>query len=299
MTAVLALPPDLGPVVTLPVASPVRLATDWDGHRCVVAGAAAFVKVLRPGQAATIDIAAVAEAAGLAGLLGIAPRLLGVDAAAQALVFEDLDAAGWHWCYIDDLLDEGPEALLALKRRLHCGGTLTVRRDIFADVTALVRLAEDAGASLPPDMPWLLTCVGMAGRAIAAAGADEVPIHGDGAASNVMRGPGGALLLVDFDRAGQGDPWFDLATTLNELFQFEDEWLQALEQWSGAARRQDYARLRLYAVAEDCYWGLWGLRNAALYRGQGIEFFKYGQWRLLRLRQTLADPRFEAWLRRV
>ncbi|MCW0182367.1 MAG: phosphotransferase [Zavarzinia sp.] len=289
----------LGVPDTRPVASPLRLATDWDGQRLETASGPCFVKKLRAGQGAVIDVAAVAEASALAGAIGIAPRLLAADADRGLLVFEALDEADWHWSCIDDLIDERLSPLLGAMKAFHAAGTLSVRRDIFADIAALRALAAGAGANLPHDAVWLGQCVDLIGIAMAAAGSDAVPVRADGAASNVLRGRDGGVLLVDFDRAGMGDPWLDVAVVLNELFQFEEEWQAALELWAGRCHHAEYARVRLYAMADDMYWGLWGLWNAALHRGQGIEFFKYGQWRLLRLRQSLSDARFETWLRRV
>lgn len=289
----------LGAPDTRPVASPIRLATDWDGYRMDAGSGPCFVKKLRAGQGAVINVAAVAEASALAGAIGIAPRLLAADPDQGLLVFEALDDADWHWSCIDDLIGDRLSPLFDARKQFHAAGALSARRDVFADIAALRALAIGAGANLPHDAAWLGQCVELIGAAIAAAGSDVAPVHGDGAASNVLRGTGGGLLLVDFDRAGMGDPWLDVAVILNELFQFEEEWQAALELWAGRCHGAEYARVRLYAMADDLYWGLWGLWNAALHRGQGIEFFKYGQWRLLRLRQALSDARFEAWLRRV
>lgn len=289
----------LGVPDTRPVASPIRLATDWDGYRMEIGSRPCFVKKLRAGQRAVINVAAVVEASALAGAIGIAPRLLAADPDQGLLVFEALDDADWHWSCIDDLIGDRLSPLFDARKQFHAAGVLSARRDVFADIAALRALAIGAGANLPHDAAWLGQCVELIGAAIAAAGSDAAPVHGDGAASNVLRGTGGGLLLVDFDRAGMGDPWLDLAVILNELFQFEEEWQAALELWAGRCHGAEYARVRLYAMADDMYWGLWGLWNAALHRGRGIEFFKYGQWRLLRLRQALSDARFEAWLRRV
>jgi len=300
VTRLLGAPARLSPRVTHAIASPVRLATDWHGFVAETPEGRFFIKMLRPRQDAVIEVDQVAQAARLAGQAGVAPGVRAVDAVDGLIAYDCLDAAGWHWCYIDDLIAPAVTGrLLNLKRRFHAAGRLGFERDLFGDAKRLLGLAHGAGASLPANAAWLETCIALIEVAIKAAGSDLVPIHSDGAASNVLKDADGNLMLVDFDRAGQGDPWLDVATTLNELCQFEEEWQAGIEQWAGVCRQDDYARCRLYGIAEDWYWGLWGLWAAAVYRGQGIEFFKYGQWRLLRLRQALSDPRFEAWLRRV
>ncbi len=46
-------------------------------------------------------------------------------------------------------------------------------------------------------------------------------------------------------------------------------------------------------------WGLWGVVRAVTSARTGIEFYKYGTWRLLHARTTLGARECEAWLRRL
>ena len=57
------------------------------------------------------------------------------------------------------------------------------------------------------------------------------------------------------------------------------------------------ARCRLYAVADDLAWGVWGLVMDATSSRCHFEFLKYANWRLLRCRMALRHPGFEERLR--
>ena len=73
----------------------------------------------------------------------------------------------------------------------------------------------------------------------------------------------------------------------------------ALEAYEGSIRRVTLDRCRLYAVADDLYWGLWSAQMNSVSARRGIEFLKYAQWRLLRCRMALQDPDFERKLRMI
>jgi len=214
-------------------------------------------------------------------------------------VFEALPAGEWRWARVHELLSgERLEALFSLKRAVHQGAVSGFQRSPADDIRHLLWLCQRDAVQLPLDTDWINACVDMAWSALAASGWNSCSIHGDGVASNVMLGPGGQLRLVDFDRGGAFDPWYDVATTLNELYQLEDEWRLGLEIWAGCCTEPDYARCRLYALIDDWLWTLWGLW-AGTTSSRSVEFSKVGQWTLLRTREALRDHRFEHWLRQV
>ena len=74
-----------------------------------------------------------------------------------------------------------------------------------------------------------------------------------------MLGPGGQVMLVDFDCAGMADPHYDVGTVLNEACEADADWDRGLEMAFGSTRPQARHRCRAYAVADDLFWGVWGL----------------------------------------
>ena len=137
-----------------------------------------------------------------------------------------------------------------------------------------------------------LRCAGATGRGI---------VHGDR-----HRRPGGlargTVHLGEYGPLRQhrdNDPWFDVGALLNETCAFEPERREAVEHYAGRFDERLYNRCRLYGAVDDVMGGLWGVTRAVTSARSGIEFYKYGTWRLLHARTTMGARDFESWLRRL
>lgn len=284
----------------VPVASPMRRGVCGACFRADVEGNSAyFVKLIHGDVKSLIDVASVADASSKAAALGIAPDLHFSLPEHGVLVYELLSDP-WRYARVHDLADRSTlENVLAAKRRFHQGPRLARTRSIFDAIDDIVERARSDGAPLPPDYGWLLANCGDARSAILAAGYDLAPCHGDGVASNIMLGPRGEVRLVDFASAANADPFHDLGSFVAEAFQFDDDARTALEIYSGRADERTLNRCKIYGILDDFYWGSWGLYVSHRSPRRTVEFFKYGQWRLLRCRMGMNDWRFEEWLRKI
>jgi thiamine kinase-like enzyme len=284
---------------TTAIASPMRLATEWAGFSVTIGTRHYYAKVLYEDMFALVDAARSGEASGCAAEAGTAPDVRLVDAQRGVLLFDALPASDWRWARVDDLMaPERLQALWTLKRKVHQGPAPHFLRSPGDDIQRLRELCRRDRVSLPADAAWIDECVDLACAVLQRTQTQQVPIHGDGAASNVMIRADGEMRLIDFDRGGCFDPWYDVATTLNDLFQFEDEWRAGIAAWAGRCEEADYARCRLYALIDDWYWTLSASWSGATSSRQ-LEFTKLGQWTLLRCRQSVYDARFENWLRQL
>ena len=280
-----------------PIASPMHRGVDAEAAVVTSRGQSWLVKRYHPDVLAPpgIDVAVAAQASRQAGEAGVAPALCHADVAQGVLVFDYL-AAPWREARLDALAEPDTlAAVIAATRRFHATPPLGRRLDPFA----ALRAEHRAAAGLPDDAAWLLEQVAEIEAAIAAAGQDSVPCRGTGLASDLMLGEGGAVMLLDFDHAGDGDPWYDCGILLTEAFAFEPPMRAAVEQWAGRYDEALLARCQLYGIVDDVLWGSRMLRLAQASPRTGVEFFKYGQWRLLRARMNLRRWSFEAKLRSV
>ncbi|MGF6853756.1 phosphotransferase [Paraburkholderia sp. CI3] len=278
------------------VASPTRLATEWAGFVVAVGAQSWYAKVLHDDMKELIDVARTVDASRCAAQAEATVALRIVDMQRGVLLFDRLEASKWRWARVDDLASpERLDALWAAKRQVHDGPAPMFVSSPMDDIARLRALCRRDAVELPIDGLRTDDCIDRAWNALQASDVEVVPLHGDGLASNVMVGPRGELKLIDFDYGGCGDPWYDVAITLNELYQFEPQWREGIVRWAGRCDEADYARCRLYALVNDWYWTLWGLWLGTT-SPRRLEFTKLAQWTSLRCRQGIQDARFEGWL---
>ncbi|SNB72895.1 Phosphotransferase enzyme family protein [Arboricoccus pini] len=256
-----------------------------------------FLKLPEPEMASFLDPTGDFAAARVAAEAGVspAPRYL-ID---DAILFDYLPAP-FAWARLHQFLDPTVRArLIAAKRAIQAAPSMSRKRELGPRLAAFAGKIETLGIALPPDGWWLIRQGAGITEAIASAGQDVCPCHLDGVSSNVMLHPDGRLQLVDFDLAGDADPHWDLGTVMAEICQFEDEEAALVELFLGGYDRRVHHRARLLGAADDIAWGLWGYLLARLSPRSHVEFVKYAEWRFLRARMVLHDPRFEAMLRHV
>ncbi|MEM9050348.1 MAG: phosphotransferase [Pseudomonadota bacterium] len=282
----------------VPVASPMYQGVDATAYRLSDGSRQVWARIPHP-DAFFADPASGIAAAHAAGVAGLGPQVLADAPGTGALIMEDLSDSH-RTGTLDRLLDpQIREAVLRARTRFQAGPPLPRSRSVFSHIASLAAQAEDAAVALPPDWPWMQGWMRAAGEAIAAAGIDLVPAHGDGNASNLLIGAGGDIRLVDFDMAAMMDPFEDLGSFLVEAHAFDPDAQESMEMACGRMDERLFNRARIYGVADDLRWGLIGAILARTSGRTELEFLKYAAWRFLRARFALRDPRFEERVRRL
>lgn len=205
----------------------------------------------------------------------------------------------WRYARVGDLQDADLLGqVVDAKKRLHGAPLLGRRFSPFERIAALAAEAASLDVPLPDGTERLVGVARLVEAAIEAAGVDLRFCHDDGMASNVMIG-GDGIRLVDFDLAADNDPWFDVGALMNEACNFDAERRAIVERYAGTFDERLYHRSRLYGAIDDLMWGLWGITRAITSPRTGIEFWKYGTWRLFHAGVTFGARDFELWLRRL
>jgi aminoglycoside phosphotransferase (APT) family kinase protein len=233
------------------------------------------------------------RAARKAAGLGVAPAVLLDQDGVLALEYLP---EPWRYARAGDLRNlDVMESVIAAKKALHDAPPLGEIFCPFTKITALTDEAQGAAVPLPEDINHLLRSAMLIRQAITAAGADTGFCHNDGTASNIMLN--GAARLVDFDLGGDNDPWYDIGALMNDMCSFDNERRQVIELYAGRCEERLLHRCKLYGAVDDLMWGLWGITRAMTSGRGGIEFWKYGTWRLLHARTAIGQGDFEMWLR--
>jgi len=230
-----------------------------------------------------------------AARIGIAPPVVAMLDDPQCIVTlfvegEGLDAA--------DLRQ--PPMLTSVARSLRAihdlGEPLPTSFDSFRVVETYAATARERGAPPPPAYEEALGHARAIEAALSGPEHDPVPCHNDLLAANFIRGPE-KLWIVDWEYAGMGDRYFDLANFAvnNELGEGGE--LALLEAYfAESPSAGPVATLRLMKFMSDFREAMWGVVQTALSE-LDFDFVGYANKHFERMLSTAADPDFETWLR--
>jgi len=184
------------------------------------------------------------------------------------------------------------ERVAASLRAFHSGSPIPGRFDSFRVVEIYRRTALDRGGSVPEAYEWAQA---IAARIEASRAADApVPCHNDLLNANFLD-DGERLRIVDWEYAGMGDRFFDLANfSINhELDAAQSEAL--LGAYFGEVRAADAQALQLMRFMSDFREAMWGVVQSAVSE-LDFDFAAYATKHFARLERTAASPAFTAVL---
>ncbi|MDX6581077.1 MAG: hypothetical protein QOI10_261 [Solirubrobacterales bacterium] len=229
--------------------------------------------------------------------VGIAPPVAAMLAEPQAIVTVFVEGSGLEPADLrrPEMLTEVARSLLAIHG---LSEPLPVRFDSFRIVETYAATAAERGAELPDSYDRAREHAARIEAALTGPEHEPVPCHNDLLAANFIRGE--QLWIVDWEYAGMGDRYFDLANFAvnNELGDAAQEQLLADYFGHGAdprepARRQ--AALRLMCLMSDFREAMWGVVQSVVSE-LDFDFDGYADKHFARLLATASDPRFAAWL---
>jgi thiamine kinase-like enzyme len=177
-------------------------------------------------------------------------------------------------------------------RAVHAGPELPATFDAFFVVDAYRATAAERGGGPPDGTDWAWEA---AARIRAVRGPVEArPCHNDLLRGNFID-DGSTLRIVDWEYAGMGDPFFDLANFAINQELDEDGRRGLLEAYFGEVPPDAPAHLELMRFMSDFREAMWGVLQATIsqlefdYAGYAAEHFE-------RLARTAAEPAFRAAL---
>jgi thiamine kinase-like enzyme len=122
---------------------------------------------------------------------------------------------------------------------------------------------------------------------------EPVPCHNDLLTANLIRDRDGRLLLVDWEYAGMGDPFFDLGNlSINNDFDASADHRLLHAYLGHPPQAAEIAALWLMRAMSDVREATWGVVQGAISE-LDFDFAGYSEQHFARLRETTADPRFQ------
>jgi thiamine kinase-like enzyme len=183
------------------------------------------------------------------------------------------------------------EVAPALRAFHDSGVTIPTEFDSFRIVETYAKTAKGRGAELPDAYEGAHAHAKEIESAMTGPEHDPVPCHDDLLAANFLRTAEG-IRIVDWEYAGMGDRYFDLAnfSVNNELT--EDDRAAVLEAYFGASpSAKRLADLTLMMFMSDFREAMWGVVQGVV-SDLDFDFAEYADKHFTRMQKTAADPSF-------
>lgn len=177
-------------------------------------------------------------------------------------------------------------AALAL-RALHGAAAIPGRFDALEVVQDYRNKAEAHGVRIPAAYRESLP---VASSIYAVLGKDPpVPCHNDLLNANFL--DDGSIRIVDWEYAGMGNRFFDLANfSVNHEFTVEDD-RRLVAAYFGEVRAEDLAAVRLMRFMSDFREAMWGVLQSGISE-LDFDFDEYAARHFARLAATASEPEF-------
>jgi thiamine kinase-like enzyme len=248
--------------------------------------------VLRMGGARTellgID-RAVENAAGVRAYeVGVGPEVVAFVPSQGWLVARFIDGrtVSMEEMREPEMLDRVMSAL----RKFHEAAPIPGRFDSHAVVEDYHAKALEHGVEIPPEYDDALSVA----RHIRATRGEQpvVPCHNDLLNANFL--DDGEIRIVDWEYAGMGDRFFDLANfSINHEFSLADD-RRLLAAYFGETRDSDLASLRLMRFMSDFREAMWGVLQSGISE-LDFAFGEYAAKHFARLEATASGPEFASY----
>jgi thiamine kinase-like enzyme len=164
----------------------------------------------------------------------------------------------------------------------------------FQVVRSYTKLAQEHNVSFPEKFDWLINQMNAAETAMMNTSRIQRPCHNDLLNGNLLLG--NKLYVLDWEYAGMGDVFFDLANFSNnhELSEQEDEFL--LDCYFGRVTAQSIAHMKIMKIMSDFREAMWGLVQVRI-SDLDFDFLDYANKHFHRLLQNALNPNWEGWLK--
>ncbi len=247
-----------------------------------------FVKIPGKGTEMFIDRAAAFDASRRAGRAGVGP-----------MVYDDLYDRGIEIndfipdrraCTNSDFDDRAIRlAAIDAYRAFHKVGDLDLTKTVFDMIEEHDRQIDALGGWRPPDYPWMMRQYRLARQALEASGIDWAPCFNDPMAGNFMVDDAKTIMLIDYEYASNNDRCYDLGIWFGEMFYTPRIEHELIEAYFGEVRPEIVGRVTVHKALADVKWALWSFVQQQV-STLDFDFFKYGAWKLMRMRAIMRDP---------
>jgi thiamine kinase-like enzyme len=179
-------------------------------------------------------------------------------------------------------------------RAIHAMAPIPSTFDPFRVVRDYRQVAEAHGVRIPDAYDDALAAAGRIRAAFDTRPMPSRPCHNDLLNANFLSTPE-RIVIVDYEYAGMGDPFFDLGNLSINNSISEDAQAVLLEQYFGRVTRANAARLKLMRIVSDFREAMWGVVQQGI-STLDIDYVDYAVRHFARCLENATDGRFGRWL---
>jgi thiamine kinase-like enzyme len=166
----------------------------------------------------------------------------------------------------------------------------------FRRVEHLTQVSRDHGAIFPKNFDWLIERMHEVEVAFQRDPFIPRPCHNDLLNANFF--DDGRILIIDWEYAGMGDIYFDLANFASHHRLDDEQARFLLECYFGNVTPRRFARLQLMRPMSEMHEALWGTTQTCLSK-LDFDFREYAELWFARATQAMQDPRWGNWLKEI
>jgi thiamine kinase-like enzyme len=181
-------------------------------------------------------------------------------------------------------------------RKIHAMPEIRGNFSVFRTIEDYSRTARRYNVAFPQKFDWLMARVHAAEQALMSHPDTRCPCHNDLLNANFLTN--GQLYILDWEYAGMGDEFFDLAnfSDHHNLSDAQDRWL--LECYSGEVSAAKWAHLKIMKIMSDLREATWGLVQIGISK-LDFDFREYADKFFNRVIENILDPRWGQWLKEI
>jgi len=169
--------------------------------------------------------------------------------------------------------------------------------NVFRRVEMLTATSRQYNCKFPADFDWIQAKMRQVEAALMQDPYQPTPCHDDLLNLNFLD-EHGELRILDWEYAGMGDIFFDLAN-FSHHHRLNDEQVNILlHAYFGTVTPKRFARLKLMWPMSEIHEAMWGTTQTGISK-LDEDFQGYADLWFGRARQALQDPRWDQWLKDV
>jgi thiamine kinase-like enzyme len=229
-----------------------------------------------------------------AGKLGIAPEVIYVIQPEGYLVTRFISARPFPPEEITQ--PENIRRVMEIIRKIHTMSDIPGTFSVFRTIEDYAEIARRFNVEFPEKFDWLIERMHESEASLMKNPEPLRPCHNDLLNANFLIND--RIYILDWEYAGMGDIYFDLAnfSDHHELSDDQDHWL--LKCYFGEVTEKHLAHLKIMKVMSDFREAMWALVQIGIsqldfdYRGYANRFFA-------RVFENIKDPRWDQWIKEM